>query len=156
MARMTAQLTEELSQAQEQLTQARRKLEDTRLQLHAMNEAQEAPLTRPTYADVARYTPPTSAPSLASSGSRTTTPEPVFCTVDVTKVLEEYIEEATPVAFRKLIENEMQVPGDQPKWRCLAVTRDRGNINRLRVIGRNEVEVKKIKDIIEAKKAPGA
>jgi hypothetical protein len=50
----------------------------------------------------------------------------------------------------------MRAPGDQPKWRCVAVTRDRGNINRLRILGRNEEEVKKIKDIIEAKKTPGA
>jgi hypothetical protein len=156
MAKMTAQLTKELSQAREQLTQARRELEDTRLQLHAMNEAQEAPLARPAYADVARCTPPTSVPSPASSASRTATPEPAFCTVDMTRVPEEHIEEATPAALRKLIENEMQAPGDQPKWRCLAVTRDRGNINRLRIVGRNEAEVKRIKDIIEAKKAPGA
>ncbi|EAQ85323.1 hypothetical protein CHGG_09337 [Chaetomium globosum CBS 148.51] len=86
----------------------------------------------------------------------TATPEPAFCTVDMTRVPEEHIEEATPVALRKLIENEMRAPGDQPKWRCLAVTRDRGNINRLRIVGRNEAEVKRIKDIIEAKKAPGA
>ena len=35
----------------------------------------------------------------------------------------------------------------------MAVTRDRGNINCLRIIGRNGEEVKKIKDIIEAKKS---
>jgi hypothetical protein len=74
----------------------------------------------------------------------------------MTRVPEEHIGEATPVALRKLIENEMRAPGDQPKWRCVAVTRDRGNINRLRILGRNEEEVKKIKDIIEAKKTPGA
>ncbi|EAQ90174.1 hypothetical protein CHGG_06793 [Chaetomium globosum CBS 148.51] len=115
MAKKTAQLTEELSQAREQLIQARRELEDTRLQLHAMNEAQEAPPARPAYADVARCTPPTSGPSLTSSASRTTTPEPAFCTVDMAKVPEEHVEEATPVALRKLIENEMRAPGDQPK-----------------------------------------
>ncbi|EAQ88752.1 hypothetical protein CHGG_05371 [Chaetomium globosum CBS 148.51] len=153
---MTAQLTEELSQAREQLIQARRELEDARLQPHAMNEAQEAPPARPAYADVARCTPPTSGPSLTSSASRTTTPEPAFYTIDMTRVPEEHVEEATPVALRKLIENEMRAPGDQFKWRCLAVTRDRGNINRLRIIGRNEAEVKRIKGIIEAKKAPGA
>ena len=60
------------------------------------------------------------------------------------------------MALRRLIENEIRVPGDLPKWRCLIVTRDRGNINRLKIVGRNEVEVKRIKDIIEAKKAPGA
>ncbi len=59
------------------------------------------------------------------------------------------------MALRKLIENEMRAPGDQPNWRCVAVTRDRGSINRVRIIGRNEEEVKKIKDIVEVKKTPG-
>ena len=59
------------------------------------------------------------------------------------------------MALRKLIETKMRLPGDQAKWRCVAITRDRGNIKRLRIIGRNEEEVKKIKDIIEAKKALG-
>jgi hypothetical protein len=44
VAKMTAQLTDELSHAREQLTRACRELEDTRLQLQAMKEAQEAPL----------------------------------------------------------------------------------------------------------------
>jgi len=35
------------------------------------------------------------------------------------------------------------------------VTKDRRNANRLRIIGRNKEEVKKIKDIIKAKMAPG-
>lgn len=156
MAKMTAQFTEELSLAREQLTQARYELEDTRLQLQAIKEARDGPFVRPAYADIARHTPPASVPSLAPSASRTTTPEPAFCTVDMTRVPEEHIGEATPVALRKLIENEMRAPGDQPKWRCVAVTRDRGNINRLRIIGRNKEEVKKIKDIIETKKTPGA
>ena len=155
MAKMTAQLTE-LSQAQEQLTQARRELEDTRLQLQTMKEAQGPLPVRPAYADVARRTPPASIPTSASSTGRTTTTEPAFCTVDMSAVPEEHIGEATPVALRQLIENEMQAPDDQAKWRCVAVTRDRGNVNRLRIIGRNEEEVKKIKNIIEAKKTPGA
>ncbi len=47
VTKMTAQLTEELSQAREQLTRACRELEDTRLQLQAMKEAQEVPLASP-------------------------------------------------------------------------------------------------------------
>ncbi|KAK4118601.1 hypothetical protein N657DRAFT_694293 [Parathielavia appendiculata] len=154
VAKMTAQLTEELSQAREQLTRACRELEDTRLQLQAMKEGQEAPLVRPAYSDVARRTPPASIPTPASSTGRAATPEPAFCTVDMTRVPEEHIGEAQPVALRKLIENEMRAPGDQPNWRCVAVTRDRGNINRIRILGRNEEEVKKIKGIMEAKKTP--
>lgn len=69
---------------------------------------------------------------------------------------EDHASEATPVALCKLIEQEMQAPGGQPNWRYVAVTRDRGSTNRFRVIGRNKGEVKKIKDIVEAKKTPGA
>jgi hypothetical protein len=76
--------------------------------------------------------------------------------VDVSRVPEEHASEATPVALRKLVEKEMQAPGDQPSWRCAAVTRDGGTANRLRIMGRNKEELKKIKDILEAKKAPGA
>ena len=156
VAKMTAQLAQELSQAREELTQARGELENTRLQLHAMAGAQGAPSVRPAYADVARRTPPVSIPTPASSTGRAATPEPVFCTVDVSRVPEEHTGEATPVALRKLIENEMRAPGDQPGWRCVAVTKDGRNANRLRIMGRDEEEVKKIKHIIEAKKAPGA
>ena len=156
VAKITAQLTQELSQAREELTQARNELEHTRLQLHAMMRVQGTTSGRPAYADVARLTPPVSIHTPASSTSRVTTPEPAFCTVDTSRVPEEHIGETTLVALRKLIENEMRTPGDQPSWRCVAVTRDRGSINRLRIIGRNEEEVKKIKDIVEAKKTPGA
>lgn len=37
----------------------------------------------------------------------------------------------------------------------VAVNRDRGSVNRLRIIGRDEEEVKRIKNIIEARKTPG-
>jgi hypothetical protein len=160
VAKITARLTQELSQAREELTQeltqARSELEHTRLQLQAMIKVQGTTSGRPAYADVARLTPPVSIPTPASSTGRVTTPEPTFCTVDTSRVPEEHIGETTPVALRKLIENEMRAPGDQPSWRCVAVTRDKGSINRLRIIGRNEEEVKKIKDIVEAKKTPGA
>ena len=69
---------------------------------------------------------------------------------------EEHVNEATPVALRKLVEHEMRALGDQPSWRCVAVTRDGRNANRLRIMGRNEEELKKIKDIVETKTAPGA
>ena len=58
MAKMTAQLTDELSQAREQLTQAGRELEDTRLQLQAMKEARGAPSVGLAHANVARRPPP--------------------------------------------------------------------------------------------------
>jgi hypothetical protein len=79
-------------------------------------------------------------------------PEPAFCTVDMLRVPEDYASEAILVALRKLIEHEIRAPSNQPSWRYIAVTRDRGSTNRLRVISRNEGELKKLKDIVEAKK----
>ncbi|EAQ90175.1 hypothetical protein CHGG_06794 [Chaetomium globosum CBS 148.51] len=156
IAKMTAQLTQELAQAREELTQARSELEQTKIQLHTMTRAQETPSYRPTYADIARQTPLVSIPTPPTSTGRPATPEPTFCIVDMSRVPEDHASEATPVALRKLIEHDMRAPGDQPSWRCVAVTRDRGSTNRLRVISRNEGELKKIKDIVEAKKTPGA
>jgi hypothetical protein len=58
--------------------------------------------------------------------------------------------------IRKTVEQEMRTSSDQPHWRCVAVTRDGRNVNRLRVLSRNEEEMQKIKTILEARKAPGA
>lgn len=69
---------------------------------------------------------------------------------------EDYIGDATPTIIHKTVKQEMQASSDKPHWRCVAVTRDRRNANRLRIIGRNEEEIQKIKTILEARKAPGA
>jgi hypothetical protein len=87
---------------------------------------------------------------------RSATPEPVFCIVDTSRVPEDHIGDATPAMIRKTVEQEMQTSSGQPHWRCVAVTRDGRNANRLRVISRNEEEMQKIKTILEARKAPGA
>jgi hypothetical protein len=57
--------------------------------------------------------------------------------------------------IRKTVKQEMRMSSDQPSWRYITVTKDRQNTNRLRVIGRNKKELKRIKAIIKAKKAPG-
>ncbi|EAQ84521.1 hypothetical protein CHGG_08535 [Chaetomium globosum CBS 148.51] len=113
IAKMTAQLTQELAQAREELTQARSELEHTKIQLHTMTRAQETPSGRPTYADIARRSPLVSIPTPPISTSRPATPEPAFCTVDMSRVPEDHASEATPVALRKLIEHEMpkKTPG---------------------------------------------
>ncbi|KAF4332053.1 reverse transcriptase, partial [Fusarium beomiforme] len=92
----------------------------------------------------------------SSSVARSTTPEPVFCTVDISRVPEDRLRDATPTIIRKTVEQEMRQSSDQPYWRCVAVTRDGRNANRLRIIGRNEEEIQKIKTILETRKAPGA
>ncbi|KAI9148647.1 reverse transcriptase [Paramyrothecium foliicola] len=58
--------------------------------------------------------------------------------------------------IRKTLEQQMRKSSDQSHWRCVPVTRDGRNANRLRIIGRDEGEIQKIKTILEARKAPGA
>jgi hypothetical protein len=155
VTRTTAQMARELSQVREQLTEVRGELEHTRLQLDIMNSAHALRSSSQSYADAARTTP-VSITTQAPSTVRSATPEPVFCTVDVSRVPEDHIGDTTPAVLRRTIEQEMRTSSDQPSWRCVAVTRDGRNTNRLRVIGRNEEELKRIKAVIEAKKAPGA
>ena len=138
---MTVQLAQELSKAREELTKARSELEHTRLQLHAVTGAQGNLPVRPAYVNVARRTPPVSIPTPASSTGRAATPEPTFCTVDLSRVPEEHASEVTPVALRRLVENEMRAPGDQPSWRCVAVTMDGGNTYCLRIMGKSKEEL---------------
>ncbi|KAJ3453787.1 hypothetical protein MRS44_018419 [Fusarium solani] len=155
VARTTARMAQELSQVREQLTQVCSELERTRLQLDTVSEAHAARSPSQSYADAARITP-ISITTQTPSTVRSATPEPVFCTVDTSRVPEDHIGDTTPAVLRRTIEQEMRTSSDQPSWRCVAVTKDGRNTNRLRVIGRNEEELKKIKTIIEVKKAPGA
>ena len=120
-----------------------------------LNKAETPRSSVQMYADAARMTP-TSMSSQSSSAARSATPEPVFCTVDTSRVSEDHIGDATPTMIRKTVEGEMRKSSDQPHWRCAAVTRDGRNANRLRIIGRNEEEMQRIKTILETRKAPGA
>ncbi|EXM15014.1 hypothetical protein FOTG_16631 [Fusarium oxysporum f. sp. vasinfectum 25433] len=155
VARATAQMAQELSQIRDQLTQVCGELEQTRLQLDMLNKTETPRSSVQSYADAARMTS-TSMSSQSSSAARSATPEPVFCTVDTSRVPEDHLGDVTPTMIRKTVEQEMRQSSDQPRWRCVAVTRNGRNANRLRIIGRNEDEIQKIKTILETRKAPGA
>jgi hypothetical protein len=155
VTRATAQMAQELSQVRDQLAQVCGELEQTRLQLDMLNKTETSRSSVQTYEDAARMTL-TSMSSPSSPAARSATPEPIFCTVDISRVPKDHIRDATPTIIRKAIEQEMQQSSDQPHWQCVAVTRDGLNANRLRIIGRNEEEIQKIKTILETRKAPGA
>ena len=144
----TAGMKDEIRQLREELLNARNESEQTRLQMEAMMASQEA-LSPRSYADVARVTPPTSTSSQTPPVSRAPTPDTRFCIVDTTRVPEAHKEETTPAALRKNIEGAMRAGEDQPGWRCVAITRNGRNINQLRIIGRNDKELSKIKNIVE-------
>ncbi|KAG7408119.1 hypothetical protein Forpi1262_v017990 [Fusarium oxysporum f. sp. raphani] len=151
VTRATAQTAQELSQVRDQLIQACGELEQTRLQLDMLGKTETPRSLVQTYANAARMTP-TSMSSQSSSAARSATPEPVFCTVDTSRVPEDHIGDATSTMIHKTVEQEMRKSSDQPHWRCVAVTRDGRNANRLRIIGRNEEEIQKIKTILETRK----
>jgi hypothetical protein len=154
VTRATAQRAQELSQVRDQPAQVCGELEQTRLQLDTLNKTETSQSLVQTYADAARMTS-TSMSSQSSSAARSATPEPVFCTVDPTRVPEDHIGDVTPTMIRKTVEQEMRQSSDHLHWRCVAVTRDGRNASRLRIIGRNEEEIQKIKTILETRKAPG-
>jgi hypothetical protein len=142
VARATAQMAQELSQVREQLTQVCGELEQTRLQLDMLNKTETPRSSVQSYADAARMTS-TSMSSQSSSVARSATPEPVFCTIDTSRVPEDHLGDVTPTMIRKTVEQEMRQSSDQPHWRCVAVTRDGRYANRLRVIGKNEEEIQR-------------
>jgi ABC-type transporter Mla subunit MlaD len=107
VARATAQVAQELSQVRDQLTQVCRELEQTRLQLDTLSKTETPRSSVQTYAEAARMAP-TSMSSQSSSAVRSATPEPVFCTVDTSRVPEDQIGNATPTMIRKTVDQEMQ------------------------------------------------
>jgi ABC-type transporter Mla subunit MlaD len=111
VARATAQMAQELSQVRDQLTQVCGELEQVRLQLDTLNKSETPRSSVHTYADAARMTP-TSISSQASSTVRSATPEPVFCTVDISRVPEDHIGDAIPTMIRKTVEQEMRQSSD--------------------------------------------
>jgi hypothetical protein len=114
---------------------------------------------RPSYADIAR-TPPTSQPSgLHTLSSANTTPstftDTLFCTIDTSRVEEKDKSRAQVADIRKTIEAEVQTREDMGNWRCAAVVKEARNPGRVRVICRDEREVKMVKDVAEKITVPG-
>jgi hypothetical protein len=100
---VTSQMALELSQVREQLTLVCSELEQTRLQLDTLNNSHAARSPRQPYADAARLAP-VSITTQTPPTARTATPEPVFCTVDTSRVPEDHSGDATPAVLRKTIE----------------------------------------------------
>ncbi|KAL2194244.1 hypothetical protein P885DRAFT_43551, partial [Corynascus similis CBS 632.67] len=65
------------------------------------------------YIDAAQRSPPSNIPTLPSSTSRLISPELVFCTIDMSRVLEDYSTEAILEEVKKIknIVETKKVPG---------------------------------------------
>jgi hypothetical protein len=113
----------------------------------------------PWYVDVAR-TPPGSHPSNLRTVSNQTTPstftDTLYCTVDVSNVEEAERDNASASKTRQVVEKEMREGEEGSGWRCVAVTRDPRNADRIRVTCRDESELARVKEAVEKTKAAGS
>jgi hypothetical protein len=113
-------------------------IETLKVQVTEMTEKIETQLSNtqpplsasPSYAEVAR-TPPSSGPS----NVRTLT----------SIVGEEDRSKAQPGAIRRAIEEEIRTMEGQEHWRCVAVSKDARNYDRIRVTCRDETELQRVK-----------
>ena len=145
------ELSNELQKAQAELREAQEQL-----QIIKFNQEQQSP--RLSYVEVAK-TPPTSSPSNLRSPSTgslapsafTDTP---FCTIDTSRTPEESPEKGNPSVLRSLVEREMRKEDGREAWRCVAVSKDSKNKDRIRVICRDAEELDKIKNIVQRNTAP--
>lgn len=110
------------------------------------------------YADVAR-TAPGSQPSNLRSLSMNSTPsawtDTCYCTLDTSQVEEGARDKANPSTVRKAIETQLQNAEGQEHWRCVAVTKDPKNPERIRVACRGKSELMRVKEAVQKTSLPG-
>ncbi|GIZ43086.1 hypothetical protein CKM354_000632700 [Cercospora kikuchii] len=101
------------------------------------------------YAEVA-CTPPDSQPSNIRSLTMSTTPSAftnsLYCTIDISRADEAEKAKTHPGVVRECVEREMRGIEGQERWRCVAVTKDPRNADRIRVACRNEGELTRVKE----------
>lgn len=141
LADTKTQLSEELRQARDQIDALARNPVFTA-------SAQSSP--RASYAEVAR-TPPLSQPSrIRTLSTPNTTPststDTLFCTIDTSRVEEKDKERVQVADVRKAIETVVRTQENMGNWRCAAVVKEARNPGRVRVVCRDESEVKMVKD----------
>ncbi|OAA57836.1 Endonuclease/exonuclease/phosphatase [Akanthomyces lecanii RCEF 1005] len=148
-------MQQELGQAKVELKQACEELAQSRTALEAITKSPVWSSPQPSYADIAR-TPPESHPSnvMTLSTSRTASTssgDTIFCTVDIRETEDSVNERVTAKTIRTILETEMRAKPHNGAWRCRAVTEDRSNPQRMRVVCRNESEQDMVKKTIEEK-----
>ncbi|KAM3537420.1 hypothetical protein ARSEF1564_009660 [Beauveria bassiana] len=149
------EMQQELSFAKNELKQAREELTQTRGALESITTSTIWSSPQPSYADIAR-TPPESHPSnvMTLSTARTISTgsnNAIYCTIDIPGNGNSTYEKVTAKAVRTILETEMRAKPCNDAWRCRAVTEDRSNSQRLRIVCRNENEQDVVKKTIEEK-----
>lgn len=155
---------EEIAERQQTtIRELSQRVEDSRQQTgNALKQACEQleaiaaspPATPPrSFADVTRSSPPPqpSHAQLPLSGNTNAR----YCTIDTSRVEEQDRDRAQLGAIRQAIEGEMRAKDGQAAWRCAAVVRDARNVERVKVICRDENELKQVKEAAQKTAAVG-
>lgn len=75
----------------------------------------------------------------------------LYCTIDISKIIEENNEKISADLIRSTIETNVQAMEDHIHWRCHAVTVNPKNTNRIRIACRNKDEHHLVKQVAETK-----
>jgi hypothetical protein len=97
------------------------------------------------YARLAGLSPPQSANAIAAT--TLTLADKSYCTIDTTRVREEDKELTHPGIIRESIERAIRKRDKMDNWRCVAVTKDMRNGDRVRITCRSEEEMKMVREV---------
>lgn len=158
--RLIHKLEQEVVDTKEELQKVRQQLQTLQASVNPAINSQAQSGPRASYADAVR-TPPTSQPTSPRSLSsmRTTTSsstDTLHCTIDTSRVEEQNQVEAQVGNIRRAIETEVKVREGHEAWRCAAVIKDPRNTNRVRIVCRDEAELRRVKEAAEKVVVPGA
>ncbi|KAJ5741087.1 hypothetical protein N7493_000959 [Penicillium malachiteum] len=114
-----------------------------------------APISSPSYADLARI-PPSSYPSnIRTLSTLNTTPttytDTLYCTIDTSKILENENQKISAGSIRAVIETEIRAMDGHTLWCYHAVIVSPQNNNRIRIMYCDEAEYQLVKKVVEAK-----
>ena len=151
----------EATQAQQNsIRDLTQRFEDTKQQMgHDLKRAHElleaiagsTPGTPPrSFADVTRSSPKPQPSKVRMPPSGNTTASSLasefYCTIDTSRVEENNRDRAQVGAIRQAIENEIKAKDGQATWKCAAVMKEARNTERVKIICRDENELKQVKE----------
>lgn len=143
-------LQQDVADTKEELKQVKDQLEV------ATRQRRESPFpggTQASYPDIVRNSANEQQNVARIPGQVTSMPsssEPLFCTVDTSKVQVEDGVHFRPGDIRAIVEKEIRTQLGTPSWRCRAVTTNSRTPHLARVLCRDEDEHQRTKEVLEA------
>jgi hypothetical protein len=141
-----------MGELKEEIVKSNARTEELQAQVNLMSQEltlrTSSNIPSDSYAAIAR-TPPDSQANVSPIPVASTTPSSmvykIYCTIDVSRVQEEEKEKINTAGVKRRIENKIRESENRKEWKCVAVSRDPRNDNRIRIICRNEEELDEVK-----------